>query len=108
MLKNINERIEELGANDETRARTIDLLTYEISEIQNANLQVGEEDELINNLKHIIYLKLNEVDKRIILMYAELKSLRKLGMELGISVSSAWIKINEIRDKIYKELENYD
>ena len=58
----------------------------------------NDEDELINKLKHIIYLKLNEVDKRIILMYAELKSLRKLGMELGISVSSAWIKINEIRD----------
>ena len=68
----------------------------------------NDEDELINKLKHIIYLKLNEVDKRIILMYAELKSLRKLGMELGISVSSAWIKIKEIRDKIYKELENYD
>ena len=41
----------------------------------------NEEDELIDKLKHIIYLKLNEVDKRIILMYAELKSLRKLGME---------------------------
>lgn len=68
----------------------------------------NEEDELINNLKHIIYFKLDEVDKRIILMYAELKSLRKLGMELGISVSSAWIKINEIRDKIYKELQKYD
>ena len=68
----------------------------------------NDEDELINKLKHIIYLKLNEVDKRIILMYAELKSLRKLGMELGISVSCAWIKINEIRDKSYKELENYD
>ena len=68
----------------------------------------NDEDELTNKLKHIIYLKLNEVDKRIILMYAELKSLRKLGMELGISVSSAWIKIKEIRDKIYKELENYD
>lgn len=68
----------------------------------------NEEDELINELKHIIYLKLNEVDKRIILMYAELKSLRKLGMELGISVSSAWIKVNEIRDKIYKELQKYD
>lgn len=68
----------------------------------------NQEDELINNLKHIIYLKLNEVDKRIILMYAELKSLRKLGMELGISVSSAWIKVNEIRDKIYKELQKYD
>ena len=68
----------------------------------------NEEDEIIDNLKHIIYLKLNEVDKRIILMYAELKSLRKLGMELGISVSSAWIKINEIRDKIYKELQKYD
>lgn len=68
----------------------------------------NEEDEMVNALKHIIYLKLNEVDKRIILMYAELKSLRKLGMELGISVSSAWIKINEIRDKIYKELQKYD
>lgn len=68
----------------------------------------NEEDELIDKLKHIIYLKLNEVDKRIILMYAELKSLRKLGMELGISVSSAWIKVNEIRDKIYKELQKYD
>ena len=68
----------------------------------------NDEDELINKLKHIIYLKLNEVDKRIILMYAELKSLRKLGIELGISVSSAWLKIKEIRDKIYKELENYD
>ena len=67
----------------------------------------NEEDELINNLEHIIYLKLNEVDKRIILMYAELKSLRKLGMELGISVSSAWLKIKEIRDKIYKELGIY-
>ena len=41
-------------------------------------------------------------------MYAELKSLRKLGSELGISVSSAWIKIKEIRDKIYKELQKYD
>ena len=68
----------------------------------------NDEDEIINKLKHIIYLKLNEVDKRIILMYAELKSLRKLGIELGISVSSAWLKIKEIRDKIYKELENYD
>lgn len=68
----------------------------------------NEEDELIDKLKHIIYLKLNEVDKRIILMYAELKSLRKLGLELGISVSSAWLKINEIRDKIYKELQKYD
>ena len=68
----------------------------------------NEEDELIDKLKHIIYLKLNEVDKRIILMYAELKSLRKLGLELGISVSSACIKINEIRDKIYKELQKYD
>ena len=68
----------------------------------------NDEDELIDKLKHIIYLKLNEVDKRIILMYAELKSLRKLGLELGISVSSAWIKVNEIRDKSYKELENYD
>jgi len=64
----------------------------------------NDEPELTNNLKQIIYDKLDEVDKRIILLYAELGSLRKLGLELGISTSSAWIKINEIRNKINKYL----
>ena len=60
----------------------------------------SEEDEKINLLKNIIYYKLDEVDRRIILMYAELGSLRKLGRELGVSSSTALSRIREIRDKI--------
>lgn len=60
----------------------------------------SEEDEKINRLKNIIYKKLDEVDRRIILMYAELASLRKLGRELGVSSSTALSRIREIREKI--------
>ncbi len=60
----------------------------------------SEEQEKINKLKNIIYNNLSEVDKRIILMYAELGSLRKLGKELGVSPSTALFRIREIRNKI--------
>lgn len=60
----------------------------------------SEEQEKINKLKNIIYNNLSEVDKRIILMYAELGSLRKLGKELGVSPSTALFRIRDIRNKI--------
>lgn len=62
-----------------------------------------EEDYQINKLKNIIYNNLNEVDRRILLMYAESGSLRQLGKELGVCASTALNKINEIRKKILKE-----
>lgn len=58
-----------------------------------------EEDEKINKIKNIIY-NLTEPEKRIILMYAELGTLRKLGKELGVSTSSAYLKVLDIRNKI--------
>lgn len=64
----------------------------------------NEEEDLVQKLKDIIYNKLTEPEKRIILMYAELGNLRKLGKELGVSTSSAWIKIKEIKTKIFNEL----
>lgn len=60
----------------------------------------SEDDERVAKLKRIIYNSLDEVDRRIIILYAELGSLRKLGKELGISTSSAWIRINTIKQKI--------
>lgn len=68
------------------------------------NTIFSTEDEKILLLKNIIYNKLNEVDRRILLMYAHLNSLRKLGKELGVSPSTALKKINEIRTKIYEHL----
>lgn len=60
-----------------------------------------DEDYKLNKLKNIVYNNLNEVDRRIILMYAESGSLRQLGKELGVCASTALNKINEIRKKIY-------
>ena len=60
----------------------------------------SNEDERVNAIKNIIYTKLDEVDRRIIILYAELGSLRKLGKELGISASSAYLKIKQIKGNI--------
>lgn len=68
-----------------------------------------EEDTKINILKNIIYNDLDEVERRIILMYAELGSLRKLGNTLSVSPSTALIKIREIRkhiETIWKQYYN--
>ena len=70
-----------------------------IEEYKPDNSLFSEEDEDINKIKNIIY-NLTEPEKRIILMYAELGTLRKLGKELGVSTSSAYLKVLDIRKKI--------
>lgn len=70
-----------------------------LEEYKPDNSLFTEEDEHINKLKNIIY-SLTEPEKRIILLYAELGTFRKLGKELGVSTSSAYLKIKDIRNKI--------
>ena len=65
----------------------------------------NEEKPITKHLKYIIFNKLDEVDRRVILLYAELQSLRKLGKILGVSASSAYIKIRQIKDKIKDALD---
>lgn len=64
------------------------------------------EDERVNALKHIIYDKLSETDKRVILLYAELGSQREVGRKLGVSASTVNILIKRIRNEILKHLDN--
>lgn len=66
----------------------------------------SEEDFEINRIKNIIYNDLDEVDRRIILMYADCGSLRTLGKELGVCASTVRNKIIEIRNKIYDKYNN--
>ncbi len=47
-LNNINKEIEQLGSNSQNRERMIDLLNYQINEIENFGLKEGEEEELVN------------------------------------------------------------
>lgn len=61
----------------------------------------SDEEELITRIKDIVYNQLDEVDRRVLLMYAELASLRKLGKEIGVSASAAGQRIRQIKNKIY-------
>jgi len=65
----------------------------------------SEEPELINRIKHIIYEKLSETDKRVLLLYAELSSQRKVGEKLGVSASTVNILIRKIRNRIFELLK---
>lgn len=65
----------------------------------------NEDDGKIHRLKTIVR-DLEETDKRIILLYAELQSQRKVAKLLGISTSLVNIKVNEIRRKILDEYHN--
>lgn len=66
----------------------------------------SSEDARMNALKHIIYEKLSETDKRVILLYAELGSQREVGRKLGVSASTVNILIKRIRNEILKHLDN--
>lgn len=45
-LKSVNENIELLGGLDEDREKNIELIQFDIKEIENANLREGEEEDL--------------------------------------------------------------
>lgn len=70
---------------------------------------MSEEEWKVNALKHIIYDRLSETDKRVILLYAELGSQREVGRKLGVSASTVNILIKRIREDILKYFKNqYD
>lgn len=64
----------------------------------------SEESEEIRHLKHIIFNELSEPARRILLLYAELGSLRKVGAELGVSATTAYWYIKAVRDEIKEKL----
>ena len=67
-----------------------------------------EEDERTLKVKDILFNKLDVTERNVIILYAELGSLRKLGTELGVSASSAYLKVKQIKEKIKEELGKYE
>ena len=82
-----------------------------INEYNFKELDIFDEDD-----NRLIYAKqaikqLSQSDYIIILLYAELGSLRKVGKELGISHTIVYQEIKRIREEIYniiKKLEEND
>lgn len=65
-LKNIEKEIKSLGGSDVERERTKELIEYQINEIENADLQKGEDDELKQRFEFVssaenIFEKLSQV-----------------------------------------------
>lgn len=64
----------------------------------------SEDSELIQRIKWIIFNRLNETDRRIILMYAEYKSYAKVAQKLFTSTTTAYLKVKKIKEEILKYL----
>lgn len=64
----------------------------------------SDEDERVSKLKDIIFNRLTEIDRRVILLYAELQSQRKVAKILGVSASTVNILIRRIRKEILEWL----
>ncbi len=59
-----------------------------------------EDSDRVRRLKFVIYNCLNEIDRRVILLYSELGTQRKLARELGVSASTVNKLLKEIKRKI--------
>lgn len=71
----------------------------------------NDEPERIARVKYIINCRLNQVDRTLIILYADCQSYRKLGKRLGLSHATIRGEIMRIKAdilRIYKELEKND
>lgn len=64
------------------------------------------DDTPTRRIKDIIYNQLDEVDRRVFLMYVELASLRKLAKEIGVSATACHFKVRDIKNKILAKLND--
>lgn len=64
-----------------------------------------EDDELIIKIKHIIFTKLSEIERRVLLLYVEYASIRKVANILNISPSTTYNYITSIKNKIINALK---
>lgn len=60
----------------------------------------SEDEENVNRLKKIVYTRLNETDRRIILAYAEIGNIRDTAKLFKVSPTTIWLRIKEIRNNI--------
>lgn len=72
---------------------------------------MNPEPERVARVKYIINHRLNQVDKTLIILYADCQSYRKLGKRLGLSHTTVMLEIRRIKAeirRIYDELEQQE
>lgn len=61
---------------------------------------LSDDDILVQRVKKIVYTRLNETDRRILLAYAEIGNIRDTAKLFKVSPTTIWLRIQEIRNKI--------
>lgn len=68
------------------------------------NTIFSSESPVINKIKNIIFNDLTEVDRRVLLIYAECASMEETGRILNVSASTIHKRMTKIREKITERL----
>ena len=63
----------------------------------------SNEPDKVRRVKEIVLNRIPQVDRTIILMYADCGSLREMGRRLGLSHSSVKVIVDRIREDILRE-----
>lgn len=72
---------------------------------------MNDEPERVARVKYIVNNRLNQVDRTLIILYADCQSYRKLGKRLGLSHTTVAVEINRIKAeirRIYDELKQQE
>ena len=64
---------------------------------------LSNEPDKVRRIKEIVLNRLPQVDRTLILLYADCGSLRELGKRLGLSHSSVKVIIDRIREDIMRQ-----
>lgn len=70
-----------------------------ISQYKEDNDIFSEESDKVRLTKQALW-QLSDTDRLLICLYSEIQSLRKLGELLGVSRTTAYLQIKEIKEKI--------
>ena len=61
---------------------------------------MNDEPERVARVKYIVNNRLNQVDRTLIILYADCQSYRKLGKRLGLSHTTVMLEIRRIKAEI--------
>ena len=120
-INDVNSQIENLGGNDEQRAREIDLLNYQINEIEQAKISQDEETELLETKKRLQNLEkinqyssdaLNNIESAVNGLFLSSGDLQKVLIfddklkEISDRVESLCIDINDVNESLKDYVES--
>lgn len=66
----------------------------------------SEDEDIVRILKKIVYTRLDETDRRILIVYADLGNVRDTAEIFRVSSTTIWWRIKSIKEKIKKYVDD--